>query len=141
MKSRGSARWQGDLQGGNGTFVAGRDLEADYSAKTRFGGAEGANPEQLVAAAHAACYSMALSNILAEAGYTPDSIETEAEVSLGDLPDGGKGIVSIELSTVGKVPGADEKEFQEKVAAAKEGCPISKALASVPDITVDARLE
>lgn len=140
MTSRGSAKWQGDLAGGNGTFVAGKNLEASFSAKTRFGGAEGANPEQLIAAAHSACFSMALSNILDEAGYTADSVETEAEVTLGDLPDGSKGITSIKLDTVGTVPGIEEAEFLEKAELAKTGCPVSKALASVPMIELEARL-
>lgn len=140
MKSKGSARWQGDLPKGSGTFVAGDQFEGSYSAKTRFEGADGANPEQLIAAAHASCFSMALANILAQDGHAPDSIETEAEVTMGDL-EGGKGITTIELDTVGRVPGIDEDTFLEKADAAKVGCPVSKALAAVPEIRLKARLE
>ncbi len=141
MAARGNAEWQGDLKGGKGTFTAGdTGINGDYSFHTRFEDGPGANPEQLIAAAHAACFSMALSNTLAQAGLTPESVRTEAVISLGKT-DQGTGIVKIALTTVGRVPGLDDATFQEHVQAAKTGCPVSRALAAVPEITVEATLE
>lgn len=140
MAAKGSARWQGDLKGGEGTFKAGEDISGQYSYRTRFEDEPGANPEQLIAGAHAACFSMALSNILAEGGNPPESVETEAEVSLR-LIDGAPTIAKIALTTVGRVPGIDEATFLEKAEQAKAGCPVSRALAAVPEITLEARLE
>ena len=105
-----------------------------------FRSAPGANPEQLIAAAHAACFSMALSNILAEAGTPPESVKTDAEVKLG-IVDGAATITTISLKTVGRVPGLDEAAFREQAEAAKVGCPVSKALAAVPEINLEASLE
>jgi osmotically inducible protein OsmC len=139
MPSKGTAQWQGDLKGGSGTFRAGDDITGDYSYKSRFEGGEGANPEQLIGAAHAACFSMALSNILAEAGSTPESVETEAVVTLR-MVDGDPTITTIALTTVGRVPGLDEAQFVEYAEAAKAGCPVSRALAGVPEMTLDASL-
>lgn len=140
MAAKGTAQWQGDLKGGSGSFTAGDGISGDYSFKTRFEDAPGANPEQLIAAAHAACFSMALSNILAEDGNTPESVKTDAEVTLR-IVDGAPTITKIELKTVGRVPGLDEATFREKAEAAKVGCPVSKALASVPEITLDVTFE
>jgi osmotically inducible protein OsmC len=140
MAARGSAEWQGDLKSGRGTFRAGDDITGDYSYKSRFEGGEGANPEQLIGAAHAACFSMALSNILAEAGSPPDSVQTQARVTLRVVDDAPT-ITNIDLTTVGRVPGIDEAAFREHAQAAKEGCPVSRALAGVPDVTLDASLE
>jgi osmotically inducible protein OsmC len=140
MPSKGTAEWQGDLKGGHGTFVAGDSIAGDYSFKSRFEDGEGANPEQLIGAAHAACFSMALSNLLAEAGSPPESVKTEASVTLKVL-DEGPTITKIALTTVGRVPGIDEAAFQEHAQAAKAGCPVSKALAGVGEITLDASLE
>lgn len=140
MAAKGSARWQGDLKGGVGTFKAGEDIAGQYSYRTRFEDEPGANPEQLIAGAHAACFSMALSNILAEGGNPPESVETEAEVSLR-LIDGAPTIAKIALTTVGRVPGIDEATFRGKAEQAKAGCPVSRALAAVPEITLEARLE
>jgi osmotically inducible protein OsmC len=140
MPSKGTAEWQGDLKGGHGTFVAGDSIGGDYSFKSRFEDGEGANPEQLIGAAHAACFSMALSNLLAEAGSPPESVKTEASVTLKVL-DEGPTITKIALTTVGRVPGIDEAAFQEHAQAAKAGCPVSKALAGVGEITLDASLE
>jgi osmotically inducible protein OsmC len=139
MPAKGTAQWQGDLKGGSGTFKAGDGIAGDYSYKSRFEDGPGANPEQLIGAAHAACFSMALSNILAEAGHAPDSVETEAIVTLRPV-DGAPTITKIALTTVGRVPGIDEAAFQEHAAAAKAGCPVSKALAGVPEVTLDASL-
>ncbi|MGZ4269220.1 MAG: OsmC family protein, partial [Solirubrobacteraceae bacterium] len=135
MPSKGSAEWNGDLKGGRGEFLAGDSITGNYSFKSRFEDGEGANPEQLIGAAHAACFSMALSNILAEAGHVPDSVKTEALVTL-KMVDGDPTITKIALSTVGRVPGIDEAAFKEQAEAAKAGCPVSRALASVPEITL-----
>ena len=140
MPATGSAEWKGDLRSGNGTFVAGDSISGDYSFKSRFEDGPGANPEQLIAAAHASCFSMALSNGLAQAGHTPDSVRTQATVSLGRV-DGAAAITKIELVTTGRVPGIDDAEFQRLAAEAKANCPVSKALAGVSDITLQATLE
>jgi lipoyl-dependent peroxiredoxin len=140
MPARASAQWKGDLKGGSGTFTAGDGgISGDYSYKSRFEDGPGANPEQLIGAAHAACFSMALSNILAEAGSPPDSVDTDAVVTLR-LVDGAPTIATIALTTVGRVPGIDEATFKEHADAAKAGCPVSRALAGVPEITLDASL-
>ena len=114
-------------------------FEGAYSAGSRFEEAKGTNPEELIAAAHAGCLSMALSAQLSKAGYEPDSVETTAKVHIEKV-DAGFSITKIELSTRAKVPGLDAVLFQEKAEAAKTGCPVSKALKSV-DITLDAQLE
>jgi osmotically inducible protein OsmC len=139
MPSKGTAQWQGDLKSGTGTFRAGDDITGNYSYKSRFEDGEGANPEQLIGAAHAACFSMALSALLAEAGHPPDSVDTEAVVTLRPI-DGEPTIAKIALTTVGRVPGIDETAFVEQAQAAKAGCPVSRALAAVPEITLDASL-
>lgn len=140
MAARGNAEWQGDLKSGTGSFTAGDSLSGEYSFKSRFEDGPGANPEQLIAGAHAACFSMALSNILAEGGNTPDSVKTDAKVTLRML-DEGPTITRIDLVTTARVPGIEQAAFDEAANAAKEGCPVSKALASVPEITLDATLE
>jgi osmotically inducible protein OsmC len=139
MPSKGTAQWQGDLKSGKGTFRAGDSITGGYTYKSRFEDGEGSNPEQLIGAAHAACFSMALSNMLAEAGTPPDSVDTEAVVTLR-IVDGAPTITTIALSTVGRVPGIDDAAFQEHAAAAKAGCPVSRALAGVPEITLEASL-
>src|SRR5215469_15763950 len=139
MPARGSAEWQGDLRRGTGTFTAGDTISGEYSYRSRFEDGPGANPEQLIAAAHASCFSMALSNILAEAGTPPDSVRTDATVTLRPV-DGNPTITTIVLVTVGRVPGIDEATFQRHAAEAKAGCPVSRALASVPEITMEASL-
>jgi lipoyl-dependent peroxiredoxin len=140
MPAKGHAEWKGDLKGGSGTFSAGDGgIRGDYSYKSRFEDGPGANPEQLIAAAHASCFSMALSNILAEAGHPPDSVQTDAVVTLRPTDDGPT-ITKIALTTVGQVPGIDEATFQEHAAAAKAGCPVSRALAGVPEVTMEASL-
>lgn len=140
MASKGSAEWQGDLRTGSGTFLAGDDIGGSYSFRSRFEDGDGANPEQLIGAALSACFSMALSNMLAEAGSPPESVRTEAAVTLRPV-DGKPTITTIALTTVGRVPGLDEAAFREHAAAAKAGCPVSRALAGGPEITLEASLE
>lgn len=139
MPAKGTAEWQGDLRSGSGTFTAGDSISGGYTFKSRFEDGPGSNPEQLIAAAHAACFSMALSNILATAGTPPDSVQTEATVRLR-LVDGAPTIDKIDLVTEGRVPGIDEAAFLEHANAAKTGCPVSRALAGVPEITLTATL-
>lgn len=139
MPARGSAEWKGDLRAGGGTFTAGDSISGDYSFKSRFEDGPGANPEQLIAGAHAACFSMAFSNMLAGNGTPPDSVKTDAVVWLRPV-DGTPTITKIELTTVGVVPGVDDATFQELAARAKAGCPVSRALAGVGEITLDAKL-
>src|ERR1700675_198055 len=110
MPAKGTAEWKGDLRSGTGTFTAGDSISGGYTFKSRFEDGPGSNPEQLIAAAHAACFSMALSNILAEAGSPPESIQTDATVTLRPM-DGVPTITKIDLVTVGKVPGLDEDAF------------------------------
>ena len=139
MAAKGSAEWKGDVPTGSGTFTAGDSISGGYTFKSRFEDGPGSNPEQLIAAAHAACFSMALSNILAQAGTPPVSVHTDATVTLRPV-DGAPTITKIELVTVGTVPGIDEAVFKEHAAAAKAGCPVSRALAGVPEITLEASL-
>ncbi|HEY1918935.1 MAG TPA: OsmC family peroxiredoxin [Streptosporangiaceae bacterium] len=139
MPAKGNAEWKGDLRTGGGTFTAGDTISGEFSFKSRFEDGPGANPEQLIAAAHASCFSMALSNALAEGGHTPEAVRTDATVTLR-MTDDGPTITKIALVTVGRVPGIDDATFQATAAAAKVACPVSKALASVPEITLDATL-
>ena len=135
------ASWQGDLAGGSGTMhLASGSWDGPYSAKSRFEEGEGTNPEELIAAAHAGCFSMAFAHELSQAGHTPESVETTAEVHLNPA-DGGFAINRIDLTTRARVPGIDEEEFQSIGEAAKAGCPVSKALAGVGEINLDATLE
>ena len=139
MPAKGSAEWKGDVPTGSGTFTAGDSIGGGYTYKSRFEDGPGSNPEQLIAAAHASCFSMALANLLAQAGHPPDSVHTDATVTLRPV-DGVPTITRIDLVTVGKVPGIDEPTFLEQASAAKAGCPVSRALAGVPEITLDASL-
>lgn len=139
MAAKGTAQWKGDLREGSGTFTAGDAISGDYSFKSRFEDGPGANPEQLIAAAHASCFSMALSAALARAGTPVESVETEASVQLR-MVDGTPTITNIALRTVGRVPGIDEATFKAAADGAKAGCPVSRALAGVPEITLDATL-
>jgi osmotically inducible protein OsmC len=113
--------------------------EGAYSYESRFEDGSVSNPEELIAAAHAGCFSMALSNVLADAGYDPESVDTTADVTLRMLEDG-PAITKIHLTTEANVPGINDDTFQEHAAAAKDGCPVSKALAGT-EITLDATLE
>src|ERR1700733_10601310 len=139
MPAKGTAEWKGDLPSGAGTFMAGDSIRGGYTYKSRFEDGPGSNPEQLIAAAHASCFSMALSNLLAQAGNPPDSVHTDATVTLRPV-DGVPTITKIDLVTVGRVPGIDEAAFTEHALAAKAGCPVSRALAGVPEITLAASL-
>jgi osmotically inducible protein OsmC len=140
MPAKGSAEWKGDLKGGTGTFTAGDGISGDYSFRSRFEDGPGANPEQLIAAAHASCFSMALSAALADAGTPVNSVKTDATVTLRFV-DGAPTITAIALTTVGDVPGIDEAAFKEAADGAKAGCPVSRALAGVPEITLEASLQ
>jgi lipoyl-dependent peroxiredoxin len=139
MPAKGHAEWKGDLRSGSGTFTAGDTIEGQYSFKSRFEDGPGANPEQLIAAAHASCFSMALSNGLAEAGTPVDSVTTDAVVTLR-MVDGVPTITSIALTTVGVVPGLDNDGFVAAAEEAKRNCPVSRALAGVSEITLAASL-
>ncbi len=139
MPAKGSAEWKGDVPTGSGTFTAGDTISGEYSAKSRFEDGPGANPEQLIAAAHASCFSMALSNMLAQGGTPAESVKTDATVTLRFV-DGVPTITNIALVTLARVPGIEDAAFQEHAAAAKAGCPVSRALASVPEITLEASL-
>jgi osmotically inducible protein OsmC len=139
MPAKGAAEWKGDLKNGAGQFTAGDTISGEYSFRSRFEDGPGANPEQLIAAAHAACFSMALSAALADAGTPVESVRTEARVTLR-MVDGTPTITSIALNTVGQVPGIGEAAFKEAAAGAKAGCPVSRALAGVPEITMEASL-
>lgn len=137
--SRSQAVWNGDLKGGHGTMSIGRSQTvAPYSFASRFETGDGYNPEELIAAAHAGCFSMALSNKLTTAGFRPQRIKTVATVKLEKRPEG-FAIAAIELDTEGEVEGVEEGRFAEFVNDAKANCPVSKALASVP-ISVKHRL-
>lgn len=138
--SKGTAEWRGDIPTGTGAFTAGDSLTGGYTYKSRFEDGPGGNPEQLIAAAHASCFSMALASGLGKAGYTPTSIRTEAQVTLRPV-DGAPTITSIALTVRGVVPNLSAEEFEEQARAAKAGCPVSRALAGVAEITLDAELD
>ncbi len=141
MARTATAEWKGTLKEGAGTMALGSGaFTGSYTFKSRFEDGEGTNPEELIGAAEAGCFTMQLSNMLAEAGFPVDSVNTEAKVSIRNI-DGVPTIATIALTTVGRVPGVDEAKFQELAAQAKDGCIISRSLAGVGDITVDARLE
>lgn len=137
---KANAHWQGDLKSGKGTMAFGSGaFEGQYSFSSRFEEGTGTNPEELIAAAHAGCFSMAFSNILAQAGHTPESVKTEATVHL-EVTDDGPAITRIDLSCDASVPGISEVEFQEHAEAAKSGCPVSKVLAAA-EISLEAKLK
>lgn len=132
--------WQGDLMSGSGsvdsvTSGAFGGLDVSWPARTEEPNGK-TSPEELIAAAHAACFSMAFSNGLAQAGHPPEQLNTSATVTFQP----GEGITRIVLDVAGRVPGMDESAFQDVAKQAKENCPVSKALASVPEITLDASL-
>jgi len=139
--SRASAVWEGKLKDGKGTFKAGSGaFNGPYSFATRFEGKQGTNPEELIAAAHAACLSMALSAGLEKAGKPATRIQTDAACTL-DIAGGAPTITKMELKVRGQVSGLDQAGFQKAVEEAKNGCPVSRALKGIPQITVDAKLE
>ena len=133
------AVWEGNLQEGNGTFKVGSGaFEGSYSFKTRFEEEPGTNPEELIGAAHASCFSMFLSAVLSGAGHTVKRVHTTARVHLGRV-DNAPTITKIELDTEAEVPGLDEASFMEHAEASKKGCPVSKALAAT-EIVMTAKL-
>jgi osmotically inducible protein OsmC len=140
MKRSASAKWSGDLKSGKGAIssVSGVFNDMPYSFKTRFEEAiTGTNPEELIAAAHAGCFSMALSNDLASAGHTPESVETKADLTL-DFVDGKPTITKIHLTVDASVPGIETGEFMTFAEGAKKNCPVSRVLNA--DITMTANL-
>lgn len=139
IKKKASAVWNGGIKDGAGTIstASGVLREANYGFKARFESGPGTNPEELLGASHAGCFSMALSKIIGDAGLTAERIETSAEVSLEKVGEGFE-ITAIHLSTTGRVPGADEARFRELAEKAKAGCPVSKVLKA--KVTLDARL-
>jgi osmotically inducible protein OsmC len=141
MPTRSStARWEGDIMQGRGTMKIGSGAwEGPYSFKSRFEDGKGTNPEELIAAAHAGCYSMALSAALTKAGSPPTSVETTAKVGLEKSGDGFR-IPNIQLVTNAKVPGIDKAKFQQVAEEAKKNCPVSKVLAGA-EITLEATLQ
>ncbi|MGD8330060.1 MAG: OsmC family protein [Acidobacteriota bacterium] len=139
IKRKGSAVWSGDLKSGKGTVStqSGVLQGQRYGFSSRFEDEPGTNPEELIAAAHAGCFTMALSLVLGESGLTAERMETTATVSL-EKGDDGFSIPAIHLELVATIPGADDETFQEAAATAKTNCPVSKLLNA--DITLDARL-
>ncbi len=140
MKRKASAVWNGSLKDGKGTISSDSGVLSDtqYSFATRFADGKGTNPEELIAAAHAGCFSMALSNELGKVGLTPESIKTSAVVTLEQTASG-FAITAVHLDVAAKIPDATQQVFETAAAAAKSGCPVSKVLKA--DITMDARLE
>ncbi|HEX6433749.1 MAG TPA: OsmC family peroxiredoxin [Gemmatimonadales bacterium] len=139
--SSASAVWEGVLRSGRGHFKAGSGaFEGDYSFATRFENAKGTNPEELIAAAHAACLSMALSAGLEKNGTPPTRISTKAACTVEKVGDGFK-ITRMRLEVRGKVPGLDQAKFAQAAEAAKQGCPVSTALQGNVQMELDARLE
>ncbi len=132
--------WKGTLKNGSGVMHIGKQgFEVDYSFPSRFENGTGTNPEELIGASHAGCFSMALSLMIEEAGFTPEAIDTRAEVHL-DKTDSGFAITRIALSTTGRVPGMTADAFQQQAEKAKSSCPVSRALAGV-DISLQATLD
>jgi osmotically inducible protein OsmC len=140
MKRKASAIWRGGLKDGKGTISteSGVLSQTQYSFITRFDTGVGTNPEELIAAAHAGCFSMALSAELGKAGLTPESIKTAATVTM-EKPDAGWTLTQVHLDVAAKIPGADQTKFMAAANAAKVGCPISRVL-NAP-ITMDAKLD
>ncbi len=140
IHKKGQAHWEGDIKHGKGyiSSESGALKDQPYGFNTRFEGKPGTNPEELLGAAHSACFSMALSLMLGEAGHTPESIDTVADVSL-DKVDGGLAITKIALDSTVKLPGIDKDKFDEIIKAAKAGCPVSKVLNA--EITLTYKLE
>ncbi len=140
IHKKGQAHWQGDIKKGKGLISteSGALKDQPYGFNTRFEGKAGTNPEELIGAAHAGCFSMALSLILGEAGHVPESIDTTAIVSL-DKADGGFAITHVALNSKVKVPGIDKGKFDELIQQAKAGCPVSKLLKA--EISLEYQLE
>ena len=140
-KRNATAKWEGGLQDGGGTVALGTGvLEAPFSFSSRFEDGAGTNPDELMAASLAACFTMQLSGVLGNSGHSPKSLETEANVTLRQS-DEGLAITRIDLVLRGNVPQIDQEEFATRAEEAKELCAVSNALAAVDEITLDARLE
>jgi lipoyl-dependent peroxiredoxin len=139
LERTSSAQWEGNLKEGKGHLGLGSGLySGPYNFVSRFESGDETNPEELIAAAHAACYSMALSGDLAREGHTPERVATDATVTLDP---GGPRITTIHLKVRGRVPGIDADTFQTFAEGAKQNCPVSKVLAGADEITLDATLE
>ncbi|MGQ4277224.1 OsmC family protein [Pseudidiomarina sp. E22-M8] len=140
MKRTANAHWEGGLKDGKGTVSTQSGVldKQQYSFGTRFEDGKGTNPEELIGAAHAGCFSMALSMILGESGLTAESIDTKATVKLEE-EDGGFAVTHVHLDLKARIPGADKETFEKAANAAKDNCPISKLLTA--KITLDAELE
>jgi osmotically inducible protein OsmC len=139
MMARTIPEWNGDVPASARTFIAGERVGVDYAFKSSGEDERRSDPEELIAAAHASCFSTTLSGILSRAGRPDHSDRTEATVTLGSV-DGAPTITKIALVTVGRVPGLDELAFAEHALAAKVGCPVSRALAGVREITLEGVL-
>ena len=140
MKRYASAHWEGGLKDGQGTVTTDSGVleNQQYSFGTRFENGKGTNPEELIGAAHAGCFSMALSMVLGEAGMTAESIDTKEAVSLEEVG-GGFEITAIHLDLIARIPGADRAEFEAAANAAKDNCPVSKLVNAT--VTLDAKLD
>ncbi len=140
MKKKASAVWKGGIKDGGGTISTETGVlkQAPYGFKARFEGGPGTNPEELLGAAHAGCFSMALSMMLGQVGLVPEKIETQAEITLDKVGEGYE-ITASHLTVVAKIPGADRAKFEEIAEKAKAGCPLSKVIKA--KITMDAKLE
>lgn len=139
-RRKANAKWEGSITEGAGTMALGSSTwEGPYTYKSRFEDGAGTNPEELIGAAHAGCFTMALTVALGQAGHQPGSIDTGAEVRVRQVG-GGFEIDRIDLTTRARVPGIDAEELTRLAQAAKEQCPVSKALASVGEINLDAQL-
>ena len=137
----GSAEWHGDVESGSGTITVGEGvLEDAYSYESRFADGPGTNPEQLLAAAHAGCFTMYLASILSATGHAPESVRTYVRIRLRQV-EGQPTLTQLYLRTVGDVPGIDEDEFRSYAERAKAECPASWALAGIPEIVLTARLD
>jgi osmotically inducible protein OsmC len=141
MQRKAQARWQGTTQEGSGTLSAqsGTLRDTPYSFKARFGDGKGTNPEELIAAAHAGCFTMALSFVLNNAGFTAEAIDTEAALTMNDV-DGKPTITAVHLTTRARVPKIDAARFSQIASEAKSGCVVSRALSPTITVTLDAAL-
>jgi osmotically inducible protein OsmC len=140
-KRTADARWDGGLQDGSGTMkVASGAYEGPYSFQSRFQEGDGTNPEELIAGAHAGCFSMQFSADLERAGHQPESVDTTATVHLDKLEAGGFGVTRIDLDARAKVSGIDNDELQRIAESSKQNCPVSRALAAVETVNVNAEL-
>ncbi len=143
IKRSSHARWQGDLRSGQGWLktTSGVLTETPYSFANRFEEKPGTNPEELIAAAHAGCFAMALSNTMSQQGHKPESLQVTATCILESQPEGGFRITRMNLEVVGRAPGIDQATFEALVAQTDEGCPVSNLLRPGLEIAIEARLE